>query len=70
MRRLLPGRFELLLFAVLAVGLAAVVHTFWAQDTGLAMAGCGAPIFLVAAIMGLRRSPLWQNQRASRDQQT
>jgi hypothetical protein len=67
MRRFLPRWFELLLFAVLAVGLAAVVNRFCAQEPGLGMAGFGAPMFLLAAMMGLRRSPLWTHEQSRRD---
>jgi disulfide bond formation protein DsbB len=59
MKRLppLPRRFELSVFALVAVacaGLAAIVH---AHD--LAMAIFALPIFVFAAWMGMRRSGQW-----------
>ena len=59
MRRLLPSRVELLIFAALAVVCAAIVASFHPQQTDLGFAGFAAPIFLFAAVMGLRRSPQW-----------
>ena len=60
MRRLLPSRVELAIFATLAVVCAGVVGTIQPGKTDLGFAFFAAPIFLFAAVMGLRRSPTWQ----------
>ena len=59
MRRLLPSRVEIAVFAVLALIAAAVVGQFHANVTDLGFAGFAGPIFLFAAVLGLRRSPAW-----------
>jgi hypothetical protein len=59
MRRLLPSRVEFAIFAVLALIAAACVGQFHASATDLGFAGFAGPIFLFAAVMGLRRSPAW-----------
>lgn len=56
MRRFLPGRADLLLFAVLAVLSAAIVHLVGRHDAGLSLAAF--PIFVFAAVWGL-----WKNGR-------
>jgi hypothetical protein len=50
----LPGRTEVVLFAVMAVVCAAVVHTIGAPDTGLSL--FSFPIFVFSAILGLWKS--------------
>jgi hypothetical protein len=52
--RYLPGRVEILLFAILAVICGAIVSTMAAHDTGLSV--LAFPVFLFAAIMGLWKS--------------
>ena len=59
MRRLLPSRIELMIFAALAVLCAGIVSVFQVNMHDLGMAALGGPVFLVAAVMGLRRSPVW-----------
>jgi hypothetical protein len=59
MRRLLPSRVELAIFAALAVVCTGVVSTFRPGEHDLGLAALAAPIFLIAAVMGLRRSPVW-----------
>ena len=59
MRRLLPSSVEIAIFAVLALIAAAVVGQFHSNVTDLGFAGFAGPIFLLAAVMGLRRSPAW-----------
>jgi len=59
MRRLLPSRVELAIFATLAVICAAVVALFQPTTHDLGFAALGGPIFLFAACLGLRRSPAW-----------
>jgi hypothetical protein len=59
MRRLLPSRVEFAIFATLAVLCAAVVGLFRPATSDLGFAALAGPIFLVAAVMGLRRSPAW-----------
>ena len=50
----IPGRLELAIFALMAVTCAAVVSLFPKHD--YAMMFAAMPVFLVAAIMGLRRN--------------
>ena len=59
MRRLLPSRTELAIFATLAVICSAFVHTFAPSTSDLRFAALAFPVFLVAAVMGLRKSPTW-----------
>jgi hypothetical protein len=59
MRRLLPSRVEIAIFATLAVLCAACVALFQPNTHDLGFAALAAPIFLIAACMGLRRSPAW-----------
>jgi hypothetical protein len=59
MRRLLPSRVEIAIFAALATICTGVVATFQNNIHDLGMAALAGPIFLVAACMGLRRSPVW-----------
>ena len=59
MRRLLPSRVELAIFATLAVICTALVALLQPSTHDLGFAGLAAPIFLFAACLGLRRSPAW-----------
>ena len=59
MRRLLPSRVELAIFATLAVICTAVVGILQPATHDLGLAALGGPIFLFAACLGLRRSPAW-----------
>ena len=59
MRRLLPSFVEIAIFAVLALICTGVVAKFQNNVHDLSMAALAGPIFLVAACMGLRRSPVW-----------
>jgi hypothetical protein len=59
MRRLLPSRVELAIFATLAVLCTAFVSLLNANTHDLGFAALAGPVFLVAAVMGLRRSPTW-----------
>ncbi len=59
MRRLLPSRVELAIFATLAFILATVVAEFQPGRHDIGTAALIAPTFVFAAIMGLRRSPQW-----------
>ncbi|HEX8522686.1 MAG TPA: hypothetical protein VF669_10550 [Tepidisphaeraceae bacterium] len=59
MRRFIPHVHELALFAALAVAFSAAVHLMNPKSADLSLMTLGAPMFLVAAILGLRRSPLW-----------
>jgi hypothetical protein len=59
MRRFIPHRHELVIFGCLAILFAVVVSMIHPQTSDLGMAGLGAPMFLVAAVLGLRRSPQW-----------
>jgi hypothetical protein len=61
MKRLLPGRKELAMFGVLAVLLSCVVSLFQVTQHDLLLAGFAAPLFIFAAVLGLRRSPQWQS---------
>ena len=59
MRRLLPSRVEIGIFAAVAIVLTIVMAFIkpGAHDIGLAV--MGGPMFLFAACLGLRRSPAW-----------
>ena len=58
MKRLLPDRVELAIFAAVAVIGAGVVSSVTsAQDIGLSLTAI--PIFVAASIMGMRRSGQW-----------
>ena len=59
MRRLLPSRVEMMIFATLALICTAMVGLFHPHTADLGVAAMAGPIFLVAAVMGLRRSPVW-----------
>lgn len=62
MKRLLPSRTELAFFAALAVVAAGLIEGLIADGTlprDLMMAGLALPVFVTAAVMGLRRSPQW-----------
>ncbi len=67
MRRLLPSRVELAIFATLAVICAAVVALFQPSTHDLGFAALAGPIFLFAACLGLRRSPAWTGSTADDD---
>jgi hypothetical protein len=67
MRRLIPSRVEMMIFAVLAA-VCALGVAFFHQDTrDLGFAALAGPVFLVAACMGLRRSPVWTAQDADEE---
>jgi hypothetical protein len=62
MKRLLPSRTELAFFAALAIVVAGVIEGLIADAAlprDLMMAGLALPVFVTAAVMGLRRSPQW-----------
>ena len=62
MKRLLPSRTELAFFAALAIVAAGVIEGLIDGGTlprDLMMAGLALPVFVIAAVMGLRRSPQW-----------
>ena len=59
MRHLLPSGVEVMIFAALAVLCTGIVSVFQVNTHDLGLAALGGPIFLVAAVMGLRRSPIW-----------
>ena len=67
MRRLLPSRVELAIFAVLALIAAASVTLFQPNTHDLSMAAFAGPIFLFAAVLGLRRSPVWTAEEEEAD---
>jgi hypothetical protein len=54
MKHLLPGRIELLVFAVAAVVLAGLSYS--AKSTDVYLAGLSVPLFIVCAILGMRRN--------------
>lgn len=47
------------MFAALAVGFAVMASLFRASNHDLGFAAMAAPVFFIAACMGLRRSPAW-----------
>ena len=59
MRRLLPSAVELAIFATVALLCSAFVHWFQPSTSDLRFAALAGPIFLIAAVMGLRKSPTW-----------
>ena len=59
MRRLLPSRVEIAIFATLAILCAAIVAAYQPTTSDLRFAALAGPVFLTAAVMGLRRSPAW-----------
>ena len=61
LKRLLPGRTELCILLGLAIIAAALVGL--APETDLATAGLSVPLFIAAALMGLRRSPQFTRPR-------
>jgi hypothetical protein len=67
MRRLIPSRVEIAIFAALAVVCAALVAIFQPAQHDLGFAAMAGPLFLVAACMGLRRSPVWMADEADSD---
>ena len=67
MRRLIPSRVEIMIFAVLAVVSAVAVAFFQPAKHDLGFAALAGPIFLVAACMGLRRSPVWTAEEADEE---
>ena len=68
MRRLLPSRVELAIFATLAVICAALVALFQPSTHDLGFAALAGPIFLFAACLGLRHSPAWTGGDDEADQ--
>jgi lysylphosphatidylglycerol synthetase-like protein (DUF2156 family) len=60
MRDLIPRSTELAIFAGLAAICAAIVGTLDAQSHDIALAGIAFPIFVFAAVLGLRRN--WARQ--------
>jgi hypothetical protein len=64
MRRLLPSRVEIAIFAVLALICAALLAHFQPSTHDLGFAAMAGPVFLFAACMGLRRSPAWTAEGA------
>jgi len=59
MRRLLPSRVELFLLAGLAIVLTIVMSFIAPNAHDIGVVVMGGPIFLLAACLGLRRSPAW-----------
>jgi hypothetical protein len=59
----LPSRTELAVFALMAVACAAAVSLFPKHD--YAMMFAAMPLFLVSAVMGLRRSERFKLPRAA-----
>ena len=67
MRHLIPSGVEIAIFATLAILCAAVVANFRHDASDLGLAALAGPIFLLAACMGLRRSPAWTMSDAKDD---
>jgi hypothetical protein len=67
MRRLIPSRVEMMIFAVLAMVCALGVALFQQDARDLGFAALAGPVFLVAACMGLRRSPVWMAEEADEE---
>ena len=60
MKRLLPGRVELGVLIVLSLLCAAVVAACHHVDLALALVS--VPLFITAAVMGMRRSGQWDSR--------
>ena len=67
MRRLIPSGVEIAIFATLALICAALVGSFRPSTSDLGFAALAGPIFLIAACMGLRRSPAWTSSATDDD---
>lgn len=61
MKRLLPGRVELAVLTALALLCTLIAGLFEQRDAALALAA--VPLFITAAVMGLRRN--WQESSSS-----
>ena len=59
MRRFVPSAAELMVFAFLALLFSLIVNQIQPHIADLGAAGLACPMFLVAAVLGLRKSPLW-----------
>ena len=59
MRRLFPSSVEMAIFATLALLAARFILLLHSNTHDLGLAALAGPVFLVAAVMGLRRSPTW-----------
>ncbi len=60
LKRLLPGWVELAVFAGIAMIFAGLVSRFEVARHDVWAAAFTIPLFIVAACLGLRRSPAWQ----------
>jgi hypothetical protein len=54
MKRLLPSRVEVLIFAIVALVCAGVVYVYGTLDLGLS--AMSIPVFIGAAMMGMRKN--------------
>lgn len=68
MRRLLPTRVELAIFASLALACTLLVALFQPNTHDLGFAALAGPLFLIAACMGLRKSPVWMRAAGEEDE--
>ena len=68
MKHLLPGKNELALFGAMAVVLATVVSLHQLGQRDLWLAGLSCPLFITCAVLGLRRSPQWQEIAVESDE--
>ena len=66
MRSLLPSRTELAIFGTIAVLCTGIIGAD-AIPTDLMFPLLAMPVFVIAAIMGLRRSPQWADPAAADD---
>src|SRR4051812_46791139 len=62
MRRFVPSVRELMVFGFLALLFSLIVQQIQPHVADLGAAGLACPMFLVAAVLGLRKSPLWTMQ--------
>ena len=63
MRRFIPSSVELAIIATLAVICTGIVAQFHPGTHDLGFAAMAAPMFFIAACMGLRKSPIWMAAR-------
>ena len=62
MKRFIPSSVELAIFATMAILSAAFVGEMKDASHDLVMSMLACPIFVAAAVLGLRRSPVWMRE--------
>ena len=65
MRRLLPGRNELLILVTMALACALIASASFSADTALSVGAM--PLFIASCLMGMRRNGQLSGRRRSMD---